>query len=196
MTSLSPIPQPYSNPGDPDRILLQRIITGDVRALDDLYSRHGPALLSFLISRLSDRELAEEVLQDVMLAVWNNAASFRGESRVRTWLLVIARNRAINARRRHTPDSVSINDDFEIQSPDTGPFEAVANQFKRSAVREALQHLPPDHREILVLFFFHELSGPEIAEVLGINVGTVKSRLHRAKEALRRILVLGEITDA
>lgn len=195
MSLLSVIPQQV-NSGDPDRALLQAIKNGDSRALDELYARHGPAILSFLIARLSERELAEEVLQDVMLAVWNNAGSFRGESSVRTWLLVIARNRAINARRRHTPQIIGMSDDFEMQSPDTGPFEAVAKQFKRTAVRDALQHLPPEHREILTLFFFHELSGPEIAEVLEINVGTVKSRLHRAKEALRRILVLREVTDA
>jgi RNA polymerase sigma-70 factor (ECF subfamily) len=169
---------------------------GDVRALDELYARHGPAILSFLVARLSDRQLAEEVLQDVMLAVWNNAASFRAESSVRTWLLVIARNRAINARRRYRPQLVSLADAPELHSNDTGPFEAVAREFDRTAVREALQHLTPDHREILTLFFYHQLSGPEIAEVLNINTGTVKSRLHRAKEALRRLLVTKEATDA
>ncbi len=181
---------------DPDLPLVQAIAAGETRALDELYARRGPGLLSFLVARLSDRTLAEEVLQDVMLAVWNHADSFRGESSVRTWLLVIARNRAINARRRKRPALVSLSDAPDLPSADTGPFEAVARKFDQSTVRQALQHLPPDHRELLVLFFFHQLSGPEIAEVLAIKIGTVKSRLHRAKESLRRILATGAIADA
>lgn len=195
MISLSML-QTMNGGADPDSTLLQKISAGDSQALDELYTRHGPGLLGFLVARLSDRELAEEVLQDVMLAVWNNAGSFRGESSVRTWLLVIARNRAINVRRRQAPEIVSISDDFDLPSSDTGPFEAVSRQFTYSAVRDALQYLAPEHREILTLFFFHELSGPEIAQVLDISAGTVKSRLHRAKEALRRILVLRELSDA
>ncbi|NDJ85789.1 MAG: sigma-70 family RNA polymerase sigma factor [Chloroflexi bacterium] len=186
----------HSIPIDPDRQLVQAMSQGDARALDELYARHGPGVLSFLVSRLSDRQLAEEVLQDVMLAAWKNADGFRGESSVRTWLLVIARNRAINARRRYAPTLVSVDTVFNLQSTDTGPFEAVAREFDKAAVRDAIGYLEPDQREILTLFFYHQLSGPEIAEVLEINPGTVKSRLHRAKEALRRTMMLREGTDA
>lgn len=183
---------------DPDLPLIQGMASGNAQALDELYARHGSALLGFLIARLSDRALAEEVLQDVMLAAWKNAGKFRGESSVRTWLLVIARNRAINAQRRYSPTLVSLTAVGDsLHSTDTGPFEAVAREFDREAVREALKHLPPSHREILTLFFYNHLSGPEIAEVLDIAEGTVKSRLHRAKEALRTILsTTKEPTDA
>lgn len=177
---------------DPDASLISAIATGNMQALDDLYARHASGLLAFLHARLRNRQLAEEVLQDTMMAVWNNAAKFRGESSVKTWLLVIARNRAINAQRRNRPQLVDVDAVYDLASTDTGPFEQVAREFDRSAVREALAHLKPDQREILVLFFFEQLSGPEIAEVLDISVGTVKSRLHRAKEALRRVMVLHE----
>ncbi len=182
---------------DPDMKTIQAMAAGDARALDDLYAQHGPGLLSYLVARLSNRPLAEEVLQDVMLAAWTHASNFRGDSSVRTWLLVIARNRAINAQRRYAPTLVTLSDTNDIRSPDTGPFEAVAREFDRKAVRDALRHLPDNHREILVLFFYHQLSGPEIAQVLEISPGTVKSRLHRAKESLRRILLTREsATDA
>lgn len=183
--------------GDPDAALVHAIARGDVHALDTLYARLGPGLLSYLTSYLNDRQLAEEVLQDVMLAVWNNAASFRGESKVRTWLLVIARNRAINAHRRKVPQLMPLDDELDFQSGDTSPLEKVERKTQREALHEVLQSMPPTQREILELVFFHQLSGPEVAELLGINIGTVKSRLHRAKEMLRRALQMtGETSNA
>jgi RNA polymerase sigma-70 factor, ECF subfamily len=173
---------------DPDRALLRAMAAGDSRALDELYSRYGPAILSYLAARLYDRAQAEEVLQDVMLAVWRNAANFRGESKVLTWMLTIARNRAVNAMRKHQVSQTPLDDVFELQSTDTGPVEKLEKGSQREAVREALKHLPEMQREILELVFYHQLSGQEVADVLGINQGTVKSRLHRAKEALRRAL--------
>jgi RNA polymerase sigma-70 factor (ECF subfamily) len=85
---------------DPDLCLVRAMAEGDTHALDQLYARHGPGLLVFLVGQLGDRQVAEEVLQDVMLVAWQGAAAFRGDSRVHTWLLVIARHRAINLLRR------------------------------------------------------------------------------------------------
>lgn len=173
---------------DPDWQLMRAMADGDVRALNEIYTRYGPMLLGFLRARVSDPQLAEELLQDVMLAVWENAASFEGRSKVKTWLLVIARNRAINAYRRRQVSVIDIQEAYSLQSEDTGPVEALMRGDAQDVVRDALQQLPEAHREVLVLVFYHQLTGPEVAEVLGISVGTVKSRLHRAKEALRHIL--------
>ena len=85
---------------DPDLPLLQAMAKKDSSALEELYRRHGPRLLAYLSARLEDVGLAEEVLQDVMLSAWQNASRFRGECRVVTWLMAIARNRAINAFHR------------------------------------------------------------------------------------------------
>jgi RNA polymerase sigma-70 factor (ECF subfamily) len=165
---------------------------GDAHALEALYERFGGPILSFLMARLEDRQLAEEILQDVMLAAWNNAASFRGESKVFTWLLVIARNRAMNAQRSlrtHAPPTLSLDDEFDVSSGDSGLFETLEQHAVSAVVRAAIRTLPAQYREILVLVFYNQLNGAEVAEVLGINIGTVKSRLHRAKESLRRALV-------
>ncbi|MBC7872120.1 MAG: sigma-70 family RNA polymerase sigma factor, partial [Chitinophagaceae bacterium] len=97
---------------DPDAALIRRMASGEVHALDELYTRFGPAVLSYLAARLYDRALAEEVLQDVMLAVWRSAASFRGESKVLTWMLTIARNRAINTMRKHNVTQTPLDDVF------------------------------------------------------------------------------------
>lgn len=181
------IPMP-TDEYDPDVELVHRMAMGETQALDDLYARHGGAILGFLISRLSNRQLAEEILQDVMLAAWRNARAFRGDSKVKTWLLVIARNRAINVQRKRSLDMVQLNESFNYQSEDTGPMEKMVKQSNREAVQEAIQQLPEAQKEVLILVFYHQLSGPEVAEVLGISQGTVKSRLHRAKDQLKRVL--------
>lgn len=183
--------------GDPDIELIRAMAEGDTHALDTLYARHGGSILGYLTSYLRDRQLAEEVLQDVMLAAWKSAAKFRGDSKVRTWLLVIARNRAINTQRKYSPNMVPLEEDLNAHSADTGPLEKVVRKSEHEVLREAIDSLPSAHREILMLVFFQQLTGPEVAEVLGITVGTVKSRLHRAKETLRRIMqMMGEVSDA
>ena len=173
---------------DPDTLLVQGMAQGNAHALDELYARRGPGILSFLVAHLGDHNLAEEVLQDVMLAAWNHAASFRGDSSVRTWLLVIARNRAMNTYRKRKLPLVTLDDAFGVFGQDTGPLEKIERKGNEHRVREAVSQLPLPQREVLVLVFYHQLSGPEVAQVLGINEGTIKSRLHRAKEALRRVL--------
>jgi RNA polymerase sigma factor (sigma-70 family) len=181
-----PVYQPQTDTSD--LALMQAIAGGHAPALDELYARYSSAIFGFLMARLSDRQLAEEVLQDVMLAAWRSAGSFRGESKVLTWLLSIARNRAINAVRKRKVPVVPYNDALDSPTDDTGPFERLVRQSEQRAVREVLQRLPDHQREVLVLVFYHQLTEAEVADVLGIAVGTVKSRLYRGKEALRRAL--------
>lgn len=173
-------------PPDPDLPLIQAVARGDGRALNELYTRHGANVLNYLRTYLDDRQVAEEVLQDVMMAVWNHAGSFRGESKVRTWMLTIARNRAINAGRRYTPRMVEL--DENLHAGDNSPMEHAELKTQAEALRQAIHQLPKFHQEILILVFYQGLSGQEVAEVLGVSVGTVKSRLHRAKDMLRKVL--------
>lgn len=170
-----------------DLSLVQAMAKGDSRALEDLYAKHGTGLLNYLIGQVGgDVVLAEEILQNVMLAAWKAASTFRGDSKVRTWLIAIARNQAINARRKHRVKSVELSEADGLEK--TGPFEQLLRSSERAAVREAIKQLPEDQRETLELVFYHGLSGPEAAEVMGVALGTVKSRLHRAKETLKYIL--------
>jgi RNA polymerase sigma factor (sigma-70 family) len=178
---------------DPDLTLIRAIAGGDERALDELYARHGPALLAYLVGRLGDRGWAEEVLQDVMLAAWDGAARFRGQSRVCTWLLAIARYRAINAQRRRALPRVPL-DEAGVACHDS-PLGALERKATQDQVRRALGRLPDDQRETLELIFYHQLTGPEAAVVLDVAPGTIKSRLHRAKAALRQWLQAEDIAD-
>jgi len=178
---------PYSEQ-DPDWLLIHGMAEGDIRALNELYARYGSMLLAFLSARVGNRQIAEEVLQDVMLAVWEKAHTFEARSKVKTWLLVIARNRAINATRRKQLPVINIEEVFSLKSEDTGPMEALERHEKQDRVRAAIHRLPEGQREVLVLVFYHQLTGAEVAEVLDISEGTVKSRLHRAKETLKGLL--------
>jgi len=184
---------PQTSPlADPDLPLIQAIGTGDKAALSALYERHGHAILAYLIGQLSgDRQLAEEVLQDVLLAVWQGAGSFRGESKVRTWMLSIARYQALNARRRRKPTPAELGE--YIPSDDDGPQRVQEKHDQQATVRAAMRELPEEQKEALELIFYHDLSGPEAADVLGIAPGTVKSRVHRAKNTLRGLLKRQEV---
>ena|SRR5687767_2780738 len=171
---------------DLDLTLVRQVAQGDSQALERLYERHGLPLLNYIIGQVGDRALAEELLQNVMLSVWKAAPGFRGESMVRTWLFAIARNHSINAHRKRKLVNVPL---FEADGVSkTGPMEAMLRNTEKEAVRAALRQLSEEHRETLELIFYHGMSGPEAAEVLGVSVGTIKSRLHRAKALLKQVL--------
>lgn len=176
---------------DPDLQLVKAMANGDVHALDTLYARHGRGILSYLIGLLNDRELAEEVLQDVMLAAWRGAGQFRAESQVRTWLLSIARLQAFHTLRKHKFASIPLVED--MAGDDTGEFKIAELHAEQASIQAAIHQLPGDQKETLELIFYHQLSGIEAAEVLGVAPGTIKSRLNRAKTTLRRILQRKEI---
>jgi RNA polymerase sigma-70 factor (ECF subfamily) len=169
---------------DPDLCLVHAMAEGDTHALDQLYARHGPGLLVFLGGQLGDRQVAEEVLQDVMLAAWQGAAGFRGDSRVYTWLLVIARHRAINLLRRKVLPRAPLDDTLVDRC--SSAQEVLEHDAEMGTLRCMLQQLPNEQRQTLELILFHELSGQEAATALGVATGTIKSRLNRAKSTLRK----------
>jgi RNA polymerase sigma-70 factor (ECF subfamily) len=179
----------------PDEALIKQIVAGDPRALERLYQRHGLALLRYLAGQAADEDQAKEILQDVMLTVWRKAASFRGESSVRTWLISIARHRAINLRTRlPRRDDKPIDETEGLVADDPPLLESVIQASEQGQIRAALDQLPRVQRETLELVFYHALSGPEAAQVLGVAQGTVKSRLHRALATLRSLLENAKIS--
>jgi RNA polymerase sigma-70 factor (ECF subfamily) len=170
---------------DMDTRLLGAIAQGDVHALSKLYQRHALTLLNFLLLEIGERHLAEEVLQDIMFAVWNQAGQFRGDSQVKTWLFAIARRQALKARqRRLTPIYEPLEREIEI--PDTK--STTENFSEQEALVQAIDKLPADQQEALELVFYGGLSGQEAADRIGIPLNTLKSRLQRAKANLRRLM--------
>lgn len=154
----------------------------------EFYRLHSRAVLTHISLIVGERALAEEIFQDTMLAIWRNAGSFRGESRVRTWVIAIARRQARDRLRRRQLQLVSDTELADQPSAGPGP-EAVA--IERAAVTEvadAIAKLGRSHREVLGLVFGADLSLAEAAAVLRVPVGTVKSRLTAARAALIRVL--------
>jgi len=171
-----------------DLRLLGRIGQGDEDAMAAFYRQHGRVVLAQALLVTGERVLAEEIVQDTMLAVWRGAGAFRGESSVRSWVIAIARRQT---RDRLRGQRLRVVDDaFLADRPIAGPGpEATAlDRAELAEVKAAIGELAPAHRELLGLVFGAGLSLPEAASVLGIPVGTVKSRLTSARSALSRIL--------
>ena len=177
-----------------DAQLLKRIGRGDRQALSELYARYQRVLFAYLLQLTPDYGLAEELLQDTLVAVWKSAHSFEGRSSVLTWLIGIARRQAHNTlRQRH----ISLADLSEVESmaaTDLEPEEVALAGVARAELTEAFRQLTPVHREVLLLTFVQELSYQETATILDVPVGTVKSRLSNARRALRAILDAKEDT--
>lgn len=168
-----------------DGELLERISAGDRDALAELYRQYQRPLFRFLCQLTPDRGLAEEILQDTLVAVWKGAGTFSGRSQVSTWLFGIARRQAHDALRRK---GVALAGEDEVeQAPDPGPAPE-QQALARDGLARAVRRLAPVHREVLALAFVSGLGYQEIAEVLEVPEGTVKSRLFNARKALRLLL--------
>jgi RNA polymerase sigma-70 factor, ECF subfamily len=168
--------------------LLRRIAGGDDAALAELYRLHGQVVFAQIFFLVGDRALAEEVLQDAMLAVWRQAGTFRGQSRVRSWMIAIARRQARDRLRRHRFEVVEDEGLVNRPSPDPGPDLIVLDRSDVAEVAAAVQGLGRSHQEVLGLALAAELTLAEVAEILEIPIGTVKSRLAAARSALCRAL--------
>ena len=173
---------------DTDRSTLARVAAGDQRALAELYTRHGQALLAYAEGLLGERQAAEEALQDTFLAVWRAAASFEGRSAVRTGLFGICRRQALTRLRRPGPGTVPVDSAGELPAGEPGPEAIALARADARAVGAAISALSPRHREVLDLAFGAGMSYRDIATVLGVPEGTVKSRLFQARNHLARAL--------
>lgn len=170
--------------------LVRRMAGGDQQALEMLATRYHRRLYTYLLRLTGDPFRAEELLQDVLLAAWQGAARFRGDAQVSTWLLGIAHHKAVDALRRRpqagaagTPEELGA-----LPSTDPDPHEVAEGREVASRMGAALRSLPAIHRATLELVFFHGLSLQEAAEVTGVPIGTVKSRIHQARRHLRQAM--------
>lgn len=169
-----------------DAMLLTRVSEGDESALAALYSRYSPVVFSFVLARTTDHGLAEEVNADVWLGCWRSARAFRGDSRVLTWLLGIAKRQLWTHTRGKCLPTVPLDDQAEaIPAEDNDPAETVTDRAAVADLRAALETLPVELVEVVRLAWLHELPYGEIALVVGIPTGTVKSRVSRARKLMR-----------
>lgn len=177
---------------DPERQVLDRVARGDRDAFAELYARNQATLFRYLIHVTGDAGLAEEVLQDTLVAAWQGAVAFEGRSTVQTWLIGIARRQAHNRLRRRTLPLVEESALGLVAASEAEPEDAALASVEREELAAAIRALATVHREVLALAFVNGLSYREMAQVLAIPEGTVKSRLSNAKRALRALLESSE----
>jgi RNA polymerase sigma-70 factor (ECF subfamily) len=176
-----------------DESLLERVRRGDAGGAEELFERYAPALLKFADRMLSDREAAEEVTQEVFVKVISRAHQYDGRAAVSSWLFAIAANACRDRRRRDRRAAVVPLDSVgELPAAGVGVEARLASRERRAAVRKALEGLSEEQREALVLARYHGLPYAEIARVLGISVGAVKTRIFRAVENLKARFSEGE----
>ncbi|NWF93648.1 MAG: sigma-70 family RNA polymerase sigma factor [Syntrophaceae bacterium] len=163
---------------------MRKISEGDEEAFRRLYEATHKKVYFYLYRLLRRRAMAEDVMVETYTEVWRGAKHFKGRSKVTTWMMGIARNLAMNELRK-VREHEKI-DDFPNLSG--GPAPDTEGSDRRRLLKEAMAGLSINHREILDLVFFHEMTYQEVSEVLDIPVNTVKTRVFYAKEALREIL--------
>jgi len=173
----------------PDMELLRQVAAGDETAFAELYDLYAPHVYNYALRLVNEPAVAEEILQEVFLAMWQGARHFREEAKVKTWLLRIAHHQAVSWL-RHTRAVLWSDDEFEAIDHD--PIEEhLARSWQIDQVRAALAQLTPKHRAVVELTFAQGLSYAEIAEVMSCPIGTVKSRMSYALSRLNRLLSEG-----
>jgi RNA polymerase sigma-70 factor, ECF subfamily len=171
-----------------DEVLIGRIASGDRLAMQVLYARHHVRVYRFVLRLVSDPTTAEELISEVFLDVWRQANRFEGRSAVSTWLLAIARFKALSALRRRTDEELDEEAAAAIEDPSDDPEISLQKKDKGAILRKCLTALSPDHREIIDLVYYHEKSIEEVAEVLKIPENTVKTRMFYARKKLAELL--------
>lgn len=171
-----------------DEALIERIAAGDKLAMQVLYARHHVRVYRFVLRLVGDPSKAEDLISEVFLDVWRQANRFEARSQVSTWLLAIARFKALSVLRRRTDDELDDEKAAAIEDTSDDPEVAAQKKDKSEILRKCLTALSPEHREIIDLVYYHEKSVEEVAEIVGIPENTVKTRMFYARKKLSEIL--------
>src|SRR5262245_11435484 len=160
---------------------------GRVAALGELFERHHPALYRFCLRMTGNRAESEDLVQDVFMRMLKHRESFKPDTGFTPWMFRIARNVAVDSLRRSSR-APQAEPDLDVRPADQpGSDERVVEREQTGLLRRALLELPPDRREVLLLSRYEMKSYEEVAEALGVSVGTVKTRVHRAIKQLREL---------
>jgi len=171
-----------------DEALISRIAAGDRLAMQVLYARHHVRVYRFVLRLVGNPTTAEDLISEVFLDVWRQAGKFEARSAASTWLLAIARFKALSAMRRKPEEELDEETAGAIEDPADDPEVAVEKKDKAQVLRKCLTALSPEHREIIDLVYYHEKSVEEVARLVGIPEATVKTRMFYARKRLAELL--------
>ena len=180
----------------PEKDLIEKAARGNRDAFGELVRRYEQKALALSNRLCGNPEDGADAAQEAFLSAWRNLPAFRGDAQFSTWLYRLVSNASMDIlRRRQRQDAhagPSFDDEetaFDAPDPSPAPQEIAERRELRQELQDALRKLSPERREVLILREIHQLSYEEIADALSLDIGTVKSRIHRAREALRKILL-------
>jgi RNA polymerase sigma-70 factor (ECF subfamily) len=171
-----------------DEALISRIAGGDRLAMQVLFARHHVRVYRFVLRLVGNPTTAEDLISEVFLDVWRQAAKFEARSSVSTWLLAIARFKALSALRRKPEEELDDETAAAIEDTADNPEIAAQKKDKSALLRKCLTGLSREHREIIDLVYYHEKSVEEVAGIVGIPEATVKTRMFYARKKLSELL--------
>lgn len=171
-----------------DDMLLESIADGNRTAMHMLYCRHNVRVYRFILRIVRDATTAEDLVSQVFLDVWRTAGQFQGRSQVSTWLLSIARFKALTAMRQRRFEDIDQEDVRQIPDDAETPETSLDRNDTSAILRACVQKLSPAHREIINLVYYHEKSVEEVGQIIGIPQSTVKTRMFYARKQLADLL--------
>jgi len=172
-----------------DDVLVGLIAQGDKEAMQVLYRRHNVRVFRFLLRFVDGEATAEDLVSEVFLEAWRKAGQFAARSSVSTWLLAIARYKALSALRKRSAEGLSDDVIEFIEDPSDDPETALAKTERAQILRDCLKQLSPAHREIVDLVYYHERSIDDVAAIIGVPQNTVKTRMFYARKRIGELLV-------
>lgn len=171
-----------------DEILVARVAEGDRHALRLLFGRHQQKVYRFVLRLVANDATAEDVVNDAFFELWRQAASFEGRARVSTWLLAIARNKALSAMRGRVDQPLDDAMAEAIPDPAANAEESLDASQRGVVLRRCLTQLSAAHREIIDLVYYHERSIDEVSEIIGVPANTVKTRMFYARKRIGEMM--------
>jgi RNA polymerase sigma-70 factor (ECF subfamily) len=171
-----------------DEALIKQIAGGNKLAMRALFARHQLKVYRFALRIVRDAALAEDVVSETFIDAWQHANRFEGRSTPSTWLLGIARHKALTAANRRPTESIDCETAQNVVDPSGDPEADLGRKDRGAIVRRCLQALSPEHAEIIDLVYYQEKSIKEIVEILGIPENTVKTRMFYARKRLAALI--------
>src|SRR5437879_3209781 len=171
-----------------DEMLLEDIAKSGRTSMHVLYSRHNVRVYRFVLRIVRDTTMAEDLVSQVFLDVWRTASQFEGRSQVSTWLLSIARFKALTALRQRRHEDIDQDDVLEIADDSDTPEASLDRSNTSAILRACVAKLSPAHRELINLVYHHDKSVEEVGAIIGIPQSTVKTRMFYARKQLADLI--------
>ncbi|HEX4410425.1 MAG TPA: sigma-70 family RNA polymerase sigma factor [Xanthobacteraceae bacterium] len=171
-----------------DEALVGLIANGDRDAMRVLFARHNVRVFRFTMRFMNNEASAEDAVNEVFLEVWRSAGTFEARSKAATWILSIARHKALSSLRRRSFDELDEGMAERIEDPSDDPEAMMQNSDRSEALRACLAQLSPAHREVIDLIYYHEQSIDEVARIVGVPANTVKTRAFHARQRIAAMM--------